>query len=108
MVERIDTGRRAAFAVASAFAVFMLAGCGGERSRGGVQAQPGVYPLLLIGLFLVIGGGVATWAMYRNGGRSKSATKRSGRSGSGAQEMSDDAQADVRPGADGADDGSSK
>ncbi|MFD5869389.1 hypothetical protein ACFWGD_12390 [Corynebacterium sp. NPDC060344] len=97
MLERIGLGRRAAVAVASALALVLVA-CGGETSSGGVQAQPGVYPLMLIGAFLIIGGAVATWVIYRGGGVSKRKNKK----------LYDDAEADNRRGADDADDDRNK
>lgn len=111
MLERIGLGRRAAVAVAPLLAL-ALASCGGETSSGGVQAQPGVYPLILIGVFLVVGGAVATWALYRKPSAPKSTKKsgidQGGRASSREDKLSDDAQAGFRTGADGADDGRSK
>lgn len=107
MLERIEGGRRIALAVAAAFSALLMTGCGGETSSGGVQAQPGVYPVLLIGLFLVIGGAVATWVVYRGGSKSvkKSNSDRGGVVDARNNKLSDEVQADPRQGADGAVDG---
>lgn len=59
--------------------IFLVGACGSETSASGVQAQPGVYPILLIGLFLIIGGAVATWAMYRKADKTKTDARQSGK-----------------------------
>ncbi|WP_295629583.1 hypothetical protein [uncultured Corynebacterium sp.] len=97
MSESSTSGRRTALAVASALLACVLVACGGETSSGGVQTQPGVYPLILIGLFLVIGGAVASWLMYRKTGATKRTGTRADRGGVTRDRSTGD---DVSPGGD--------